>query len=365
MMTRRGALACGVASLILPARADDMHLDTGTASLRALAAAKGILFGSAAATYELRDADFTDLLPREAAILVPEYEMKRNVTEPAPGAYDFSACDALMRFARSHDMRMRGHPLVWHAANPPWLEEAVRARRDARLLTDYVALLARRYSGRMHSYDVVNEALVPPDRGASGWRPCFWLDVFGPAYLDLAFHAAREADPTALLVYNDFGCEQGAPGNDLFRRHTLELLDGLLKRGVPVQALGLQGHLSAFEAKVDQAKLRAFLTEIQARKLAILITELDVDDEGGPGDITLRDQSVADEGRRFLEVALDNPATGAVLTWSLSDRYLDPPQSWRLRLSGWRDRRVPYDSDLRPKPLRTALAQAFAAARPR
>ena len=104
-----------------------MRTSNSDGALRALAAAKGILFGSAAATYELRDADFVALLPREAAILVPEYEMKRNVTEPAAGTYDFSGCDALMNFAQTHEMQMRGHPLVWHYANPPWLEEAVRA----------------------------------------------------------------------------------------------------------------------------------------------------------------------------------------------------------------------------------------------
>lgn len=358
MMTRRVALAGGAAALAMSARAEEN-------SLHALAAAKGILFGSAAATYELKDADFAGLLPREAALLVPEYEMKRDVTEPAPGSFDFSGCDALMNFAQTHNMRMRGHPLVWHYANPPWLEAVLRAKRDARLLTDYVSLLVRRYRGRMHSYDVVNEALVPPDEGAAGWRPCFWLDAFGPAYLDLAFHAARDADPAALLVYNDAGCEQGAPANDRFRNHTLELLDGLLKRGVPVQALGLQGHLSAFGAKVDQKKLRAFLSEVAARGLAILITELDVDDEGGPRDIAIRDRAVADEARNFLDVALDDPATRTVLTWGLSDRYLDPPPSWRLKLSGWQDRRLPFDESLRPKPLKSALEQAFQAARPR
>jgi endo-1,4-beta-xylanase len=358
MMTRRAALASGAAALVTSAYAQER-------SLRDLAAAKGLLFGSAAATYELKDADFTGLLPRETALLVPEYEMKRDVTEAVAGAYDFSGCDALMGFAQTHNMQMRGHPLVWHYANPSWLEAAVRAKRDTRLLTDYVSLLARRYRGRMHSYDVVNEALVPPDEGATGWRPCFWLDAFGPAYLDLAFHATHDADPAALLVYNDAGCEQDTPGNDRFRKHTLEMLDGLLKRRVPVQGLGLQGHLSAFGAKVDQPKLRAFLAEVAARGLAILITELDVDDENGPRDTAIRDQAVADEARRFLDVALDNSATRTVLTWGLSDRYLDPPQSWRLKISGWKDRRLPYDGNLRPKPFKSALAQAFQAARSR
>ena len=175
----------------------------------------------------------------------------------------------------------------------------------------------------------------------------------------------RAADPDGFLVYNDFGCEQGLPANDLFRKHTLELLDGLLKRGAPLQALGMQSHLSAFGPKVDQKKLRAFLAEIEARGLSVLITELDVDDEGGPSDIALRDQAVADEARRFLDAALDCKAVRTVLVWSLSDRYLDPPQSLRLKLIGWRDRKVPYDAGLRPKPLRTALAQAFQGAQSR
>ena len=364
MITRRTALISGAAALVTPAFAQTPSLRTSP-SLRVLAAHKGILFGSAAATYEFKDADFTALLPRDAAIIVPEYEMKRDVIEPSPGAYDFSGCDALLDFAQKHSMQMRGHPLVWHERNPPWLEDAARTRRDPRLLTGYVTALARRYRGRMHSLDVVNEALVPPDQGATGWRPSFWLNTFGPEYLDMAFHAAREADPATLLIYNDAGCEQDTPGHDLFRRHVLELLDGLIKRGVPVQGMGLQAHLAAFGPKVNQQKLRAFLDELSARNLAILITELDVDDEGGPRDTNSRDQAVADEARRFLDVTLDNPAVRTVLTWGLTDRYLDPPLSWRLRLSGWKGRRLPYDAQLRPKPLYSALAKAFQTARPR
>jgi endo-1,4-beta-xylanase len=288
--------------------------------------------------------------------------MKRHLTEPRPGMYDFSATDSLMGFARAHGMAMRGHPMVWYYANPPWLEQTVLSSRDEKPLTDYVTALGRHYRGRMHSWDVVNEALAPD---GTGWRDCFWLRRYGPSYLDIAFNAARAADPRALLVYNDFGCEQGARKNDLFRAQTLKLLDGLLKRRVPVQALGMQAHLSAFGAKVDQKKLRAFLSEIRARGLAVLITELDVDDENGPSDFAARDRAVADEAARFLDAALDSPATKAVLTWRLSDRYLDRPESWRLQLLGWRDRKTPYDLDMRPKPLWAALAKAFAAARRR
>ncbi len=109
MITRRTALISGAAALAAPAFAQ-------MPSLRALAAAKGILFGSAAASYELKDADFAALLPREAAILVPEYEMKRDVVEPSPGAYDFSGCDALMTFRAG----------TWHADARPSAGVALR-----------------------------------------------------------------------------------------------------------------------------------------------------------------------------------------------------------------------------------------------
>lgn len=354
MITRRALMAAGAAGLVtsplaVPAFAQQQ-------SLASLARSRGLIYGAAAASYELRDADFPPLLAREAAMLVPEYEMKRHVVEPRPGAYDFSGIDTLLAFAGAHGMAFRGHPLVWYAANPPWLEEAVLTAHNDRLLTGYIAVLAGRYRGKMHSLDVINEALA---QDGSGYRQSFWLKRFGESYLDIAFHAARAADPSALLVYNDYGCEAETPATAKLRSNCLKLLDGLIARGAPVGALGLQGHLSAFGPRVDQKKLRAFLTEIEARKLTILVTELDVDDEGGASDIAARDRAVADEAERFLDVVLASPATKAVLSWGLSDRYADPSDSLKRRMLGWRDRKFPYDSALSAKPLRGALARAL------
>jgi endo-1,4-beta-xylanase len=359
-ISRRALLAAGLGGIVAPALAQT------SPSLASLAAGRRLIYGTAAASYELRDADFPPLLAREAAMLVPEYEMNRQVVEPAPGRYDFSGIDTLMAFARGHGMAFRGHPLVWYNANPAWLEDAVSNSRDEKLLTGYVTALAGRYRGQMHSLDVVNEALAQPgdgDHNLSGLRQSFWLKAFGPSYIDMAFHAARAADPAALLVYNDYGCEPGDAAGDVVRANCLKLLDGMLARGVPVQGLGLQSHLFAFGVKVDQAKLRNFLAEIAARKLALLVTELDVSDEGGPSDITVRDRAVADEAARFLDAVLGSPNLQAVLTWGLSDRYAEPPQSLPLKMMGWRDRPFPYDSSLRAKPLRDAMARGFSGRR--
>ena len=359
MISRRDILAAGAGALISPnmAMAEDMR------SLKALAGAKNVTFGTAAASYELKDADFAPVLAREAAQLVPEYEMKRNALETKPGVYDFAALDHLFAFAARNGMSMRGHTLCWYYANPPWLAQMLAAKRDPKLLTNHIQTVLRRYP--MDSVDVVNEALAPPGTAtrADGFRPSIWLDAFGPGHIDMAFHAAREAAPRTKLVYNDWGFEQGSADNDRFRATTLRLLDGMLKRRTPIDALGVQSHLSAFGNKVDQRKLRAFLQEIRDRGLIILITELDVDDTGGSFDTASRDRAVADETRRFLDVALDNPATQGLLTWNLSDRYVDPPDEWKLKLLNWRLRKTPYDAQMRKKPMWDAMAQAFAGRR--
>jgi len=355
-LAQTAAVACSTpaaAASLRPSIVDDVDMP-----LRARAAGRGVVYGCATSTVQLRDADFTGALVREAAIVVPEYEMKRGVIEAERGRYDFSGADALMGFARSHGLAFRGHPLVWHKRNPDWLDEAIAAARDDSLLTGYVGAVASRYRGKVHSWDVVNEAIAPGE--PRNLRPTVWLKRFGPSYIDLAFRAARAADPHALLVYNDWGCELGAPENDRFRAATLGFLESALARGVPIDALGLQGHLGLQGPQIDAAKLRAFLDRVKALGLRILITEHDVDDSGGPSDTAARDVAVADASRRFLDVVLENSAVVAVLTWGLSDRYLEQP-GLRQRLAGWSPRMLPLDAALKRKPMWQAMAKAFAA----
>jgi endo-1,4-beta-xylanase len=353
---RRFLIGSSALALAAGARADG----TKPQSLRSAAAYGGRFYGAASATYQLADSDFANVLPREADILVPEYELKRFLTEPNPGAFDFSAADQLEAFARGHRLKLRGHPLVWYAANPPWLEEAVLKSRDDRLLAGYIEKAAGHFRGRMHSWDVVNEALAPEEGQAGGFRNSFWFKRYGASYIDIAFHAARAADTNAMLVYNDFGCEGGARENDVFRAATLKLLEGLRARDVPIDAYGLQGHCDAYGSPLDPMKLSSFLSEVQTMGLKIIVTEHDVDDSRGPDDMAARDRAVADASRRFLEIVLDNKAVIGVLTWGLSDRYLKQPgMSAMLFSKGLR--RLPLDPVLDRTPMWQSMATALAA----
>jgi endo-1,4-beta-xylanase len=365
MLTRRifAGGGCAIAAAALPAlglRAQALRqsiIDNGTTTLRAAASTRGFVYGSAVSSQEFADADFSAALAREAAILVPEYEMKRAIVEPSRGTFDFSGCDRILAFARRHGMQFRGHPLVWHKRNPGWLEDAVRSSRDETLITNYIEKLAGHFRGRMQSWDVVNEAIAPEDGRTDKLRKSFWLETFGPPYIDIAYHAARAADPGAMLVYNDWGCELGAPANDRFRAATLDFLEQALGRGVPIDALGLQGHMRAFGTPVDQEKLRSFLVHVKAMGLRILVTEHDVDDSGGSSDIATRDRAVADTSRRFLDVMVEG-GTVAILTWGLTDRFLQSP-GWRTRLGGYEPRMLPLDSDLQPTPMWHAMIAAL------
>jgi len=361
VLTRRRILqsagAAGLTALLSPVTTPVYAAVASSAGLAARARAAGILYGCAASTYQLTDRPFVAALTREARILVPEYELKRDKVEASRGQLDLSKNDALLRFAKANGMAMRGHTLVWHRANPPWLEDALVLSRDDRLITDYATKVMSHFRGRLHSFDVVNESLDAKSPRKDGLRESLWLKAFGPHYIDLAFHAARAADPDAMLVYNDWGCEAGA--NDRMRAITLDFLGAALARNVPIDAYGMQGHLAAFGPKVDQRKLRDFLAQLSAMGLRILVTEHDVYDTDGPTDIAERDRAVADASRRFLDVVLDNPAVHTVLTWGLTDKYLDPPDNWRDRLRGYQPRLLPLDSALTRKPLWNAMADTF------
>lgn len=364
MLSRRRLLQCApAAACIGAARAAELRpaiLDDKSAGLAAVAARHGRLYGVAVNTFEIANGTFARALAVEAGILVPEFEMKRGVVERVRGTLDLSAGDKLLAFARAHGMKFRGHPLLWHRRNPDWLEEAVRTSRDESLIVSYIGKVAGHFRGHVHSWDVVNEAIAPADARPDSLRRSFWLETFGPGYIDLAYHAAKSADPNAQLVYNDWGCELGGPANDTFRAATLDFLEKALARGVPIEALGLQGHLRAFGTPVDAGKLGAFLQKVRSMGLHVLVTEHDVDDSGGPADVAVRDTAVADASRRFLDVMIEGGAT-AILTWGLSDRYLDPPD-WRETLAGYNPRMLPLDRDFRRKPMWHAIAGALSEA---
>jgi len=342
--------------------------DTRGAGLDARARRSGRRFGCAIKSSQIaKDPAFTAAVLREAGVIVQEYELKRHVTQARPGRYDFSGNDRLIDFAQEHGLAARGHTLVWYAANPPWLQTAlpkVAPRAKEGLLTGYIEAAMRRYAGRIGEWDVVNEPVEPNQGRADGMRAQnIWEQAFGEDYIDIAFHTARAADPRARLFLTDFGLEHASRRCAARRTAILKLLERALSRRVPIDALGIQGHLKPFREPFDERTFASFLDEVHGMGLSIAITEFDIADRGGPQALEPRDAQVAAVGKAFLDVALDNPSVTSVLSWGLSDRY-----SWLSTYPEYRwpdgkpSRGLPLDSDLRRKRLWASIAAAFDAA---
>ena len=367
--TRRRILAAGltalgtgaVASQSSPIRAAE------TLALCKLAAQKGLLYGTTISASQITgDPPFVDLVRQEAGLVVAENEMKWQVmNRGAADDDDYGPADTIANFAAVNKLVLRGHNLLWYHRTPNWYFDLTDRRQQQEAVVAHIRQLAGRYRGRIHSWDVVNEPIEPKDGRPDGLRTAVFLETLGPEYLDLAYHTARDADPKARLVVNEYDIELDAAEQEARRIALLHLLERMRRSGIPVDAVGVQAHLTAVGGPPFSAPvLRRFFAEIAKLGLTIQITELDVTDEHAPADVAVRDRLVADTYRRFLDAALDEPAVKMVVTWGLSDRH-----SWIVRREThqrkWRtddaaSRPLPFDADLEPKPAFDAMASAFA-----
>jgi endo-1,4-beta-xylanase len=384
-LTRRrfgqGALAMGAAAA-LPGwlRASDgavpanLNIRAGD-SLRAHAAARGLLYG-AAVNPALLDVEgfsagatsdgYTRLVAEQANIVVAENAMKWAGLRPSAGSFDFSQADRLMRFAQLAGQRVRGHNLCWHEGLPAWFKTTATRDNARLLLTQHIQTVAGHYRGQIHSWDVVNEAVEPADGRPDGLRKSPWLELIGPEYIELAFQTAAAADPQAKLTYNDYGIELDTPEQAVKRGQVLLLLRRFKARGVPIHAMGVQSHLQA-DGPQPGAGLQSFIRECAKLDLEVYVTEMDVNTHSLAGGPEAQDAAVAAIYRKYLGMVLAEPNVPVVLTWGITSAHSWINQSnepWARRKDGARQRPLPFDDNLKPTPAFLALREAIDAGRP-
>jgi len=345
---------------VMPASFRDV---AGKRSLKAHAQRHGLIFGSAVIIPNVQnDGDFAELIAEQCGIVVPTNELKWVALRPAPDKFDFAAPDFLLAFAKSHKMLMRGHTLCWHQSVPNWLKEPENSGKARQFFVDHITTVCRHFAGQIQSWDVVNEAIEPNDKQPGGMRKSFWYEQIGPEYIELAFRTARAADPHAKLTYNDYGVESENKGDADRRRLILEMLSGLKKRDVPIDAVGIQSHIRAGQTSGFGRGLTDYIESIRQMGLEVYLTELDVNEDGiQTDDEAKRDAAIAETYSDYLRVALVNPAVKLVLTWDFSDRFtwLNEMQSHRRLRPNRPQRALPFDSDYRPKPAFFAIRDSF------
>ena len=231
--------------------------------------------------------------------VTPENCMKMTEIQPREGEFHFEQADALVAFARENRLQVVGHTLIWAKDDrtPAWVfldgDKPASRERVSERMRAHIRAVVSRYRGQVASWDVVNEALGDEEPYL---RQSKWLSVLGPEFIADAFRWARESDPEAVLVYNDYNVELPAK-----RAKLLRLLAELRAQGVPLGAVGIQGHWEV--DRVPMADIKALLVAMKAQGLKVMVSELDLG-------VVPRGPWWADGGKNRPEIARTNPLAG-------------------------------------------------------
>lgn len=300
--------------------------------------------------------DEAGLIVQHFNSITAENAMKMGPIHPRENEYAWANSDSIVAFAQRNGMKMRGHTLCWHNQTPAWLFKDAAGNavtKDVLLqrLKDHITTVVSRYKGKIYAWDVVNEAISDaPDQYL---RDSEWYKIAGEEYIAKAFQFAHEADPSALLFYNDYN-----EINDVKREKIIRLVTNLKKAGVPIHGIGLQGHWAISEP--SRAQLDATLADFARTGLILQVTELDISvypKEHQRSDRKAEDydtQFSAEKEQQQREVYAmcfelfrkHKAAISSVTFWNISDR-----QSWldNFPVRGRKDYPLLFDKDLKPK----------------
>lgn len=308
--------------------------------------------------------DEAALIARHFNSLTAENAMKMEPIHPAEGNFYWKDADSIVAFAIRHNMKIRGHTLVWHNQVPQWLFTGPDGRKVSRelllqRLEDHIKTVVTRYRGKISAWDVVNEAVS--DQPDEFLRKTPWLEICGEDYIAKAFQWAHEADPDALLFYNDYN-----EIDPVKRKKILQLVKGLRDRGVPVHGVGLQAHWALNEP--SRLQLESTLRDFTDSGLVLHITELDISvypkehgrrekrpDEEQVGYTPELEDRQAEMYKMCFELFRKyNEAISSVTFWNVSDRH-----SWldNFPVRNRKDFPLLFDSNLKPKKAYRAVVE--------
>ncbi len=307
--------------------------------------------------------DEAGLILQQFSSMTPENAMKMGPIHPREHEYYWKDADSIVAFAKRNHLKLRGHTLCWHNQAPRWMfidsATGKQVTKDVLLarLKDHITTVVSRYKGAVYAWDVVNEAIS--DNGNEYLRNSIWYQVCGEEYIYKAFQWAHEADPSALLFYNDYN-----EINPVKREKIIRLLTSLKEKGSPVNGVGLQGHWAIGEPTADQ--LEQTLKEFSSLGLTLQVTELDI--SVYPKEHSARERKPEDADTSFSPMR-EQQQTGeysmcfekfrkyrqyisAITFWNISDR-----RSWldNFPVRGRKDYPLLFDRNLQPKKAYTAV----------
>jgi len=214
-------------------------------TLRSAAATHDLLIGAATnvgCLANTSEPQYKAIEQAQFSITTAENSCKVGPIHPEPAVYDWSGCDGIFASAESANQKVRGHNLCWHTQNPSWLNSSLSKQELEAALDGHISTVVSRYGTRAYAWDVVNEAVSDGGAGKPTIKTDYapWMPKV-PDFIDRAFTAARQAaGPDVKLFYNDYGAEtEGAKSDRMY-----ELVKGMQSRGIPIDGIGFQTHIS-------------------------------------------------------------------------------------------------------------------------
>jgi len=304
--------------------------------------------GVAVTPRQLADSAQKNFILKHFNSLTAENAMKMAPIHPKENSFFWTDADAIVNFAQQYKLKLRGHTLCWHNQTPRWMfydQAGNLVSKEVLLqrLKAHIYAVVGRYKGKVYAWDVVNEAVADePDRM---FRNSLWYQICGEDYIFKAFQYAHEADPKAILFYNDYNTEYPRK-----REHIYQLLKKMRDAGIPVHAVGLQAHWSI--TNPSKQELESTIMRYASLGIKIQITELDVsiyakDSDSASGFTPEREQQQAAQYLSIFKAFREHrKQIHGVTFWNLSDRY-----SWldNFPVRGRKNYPLLFDAELQPK----------------
>ncbi|MDR1689306.1 MAG: endo-1,4-beta-xylanase [Clostridiales bacterium] len=273
-------------------------------------------FSSSSAKYRVLSEHFN--------AITAENMMKPESLQATEGDFTFAQADRLVKSTLSNDMTMIGHTLAWHQQSPKWMNSGVGRDEAIRNLENHIAEVISHFGDDVYSWDVVNEAFNDSVTDPSNWRGALrdtpWKKAIGSDYLEIAFKAARKANPNIKLYYNDYNMD-----NPSKREAAYYMAKEFLEKDIPIDGIGMQGH---YNMMTSVAAVEASILRFKELGLAISITELDVTVNEARGQSKLSEKLELAQAQKYAQlfkVFKENAdAIERVTFWGISDAA-----SWR------------------------------------
>lgn len=235
------------------------------------------LIGAAISNWQIRGLDSMslELLSKEFNSITPENDMKWENIHPTAETFNFEVTDTYVELGNKQNMHTVGHTLVWHSQLAPWMYKIEDKKDMLKQIENHINTIVGRYKGKIHAWDVVNEALN--EDGTP--RESHFYNVFGDeSYIEKAFELASKMDPSAKLIYNDYNLWKPEK-----RKGVIRIVKNLQAKGVKIDAVGMQGHWSLNEPSLKD--IEDSIKAYSALGVEVMITELDITALPNPWDL--------------------------------------------------------------------------------